>query len=77
MLYDQSMLGQEQLFLGMSLGPAPLHFAPFRNGPRDIPRKSCSCPRFDWWYITFCSVSSVHGADSDLDTNKYCRALIL
>ena len=21
--------------------------------PREIPRKSCSCPRFDWWYITF------------------------
>jgi hypothetical protein len=19
-------------------------------GPRDIPRKSCSCPSFNWWY---------------------------
>ena len=31
MLYHQSKLGQEQLFLGMSLGPAPLCFAPFRT----------------------------------------------
>jgi hypothetical protein len=52
MLYHQSKLGQEQLFLRMSLGPAPLRFTQFLNGPRDIPRKTCSCPRFDWWHIT-------------------------
>ena len=39
-IYHQSKRGQEQLFRGVSRG----------RSPRETPRKSCSCPSFDWWY---------------------------
>ena len=49
-IYHQSKRGQEQLFRGMSRGPLRNGAKRSGAGPRDIPRKSCSCPSFDWWY---------------------------
>ena len=43
MLYHTFKFGQEWVFLGISLGLRP----------REIPRKTHSCPHLNVWYITF------------------------